>query len=118
MRRPHLVLPHIGGHDAIREHNAVFGQPAEKFVEKANRRLGETPGIKFGSLGSAGHCPPATEVRSCMTPQFRLECRNRICQISNHRQIARTHAIELRGVDFKVNDPAAAAAAIKRALAK
>ena len=39
-----------------------------------------------------------------MTPQFRLKRRNRIRQISDHRQIAGTYAIQLRRINFKVND--------------
>ena len=34
----------------------------------------------------------------------RVERRNRVSEISNHRQLAGAHAIQLCGIDFKVND--------------
>ena len=46
LRRPHLVLADIGNDDV------VFGQTAENFVEKTNRRLGQSPWIKLRALGA------------------------------------------------------------------
>ena len=39
-----------------------------------------------------------------MAPQLRLKCRNRLRQISNHRKLARTHAIQLCRINFEVHD--------------
>src|SRR5215467_14559394 len=39
-----------------------------------------------------------------MTPQFALKCWNCLSEVSNDRYLARSHAIELCRIDFKVND--------------
>ena len=39
-----------------------------------------------------------------MPSQFRMKCRNRVREISNYRKIARSHPIQLGGINFKVND--------------
>src|SRR5260370_42312211 len=98
LRRPHLVLTYI------RENNIVARQAAKKHIEKANRRLRQTAWIQSGSLGAAGESAPFAEVGTRVTPQFRLKRGNRIGQVSNDRQIAGTHAIELRRINFKVNN--------------
>ena len=88
----------------VRQNHVVLRQPAEEFVEKANRRLRQPARIELCPLGAARNRTPCAEVRKSVTPQFRLERRNRVRQISDHRQIAGTYAIQLRRINFKVND--------------
>ena len=88
----------------ISDDHTLLGQTAEKLVEKANRRLGQTARIKLGKLGTARDVAPLTPIRQGGTANFRMKFRNRIRQIANHRNIAGTNPIKLRRINFKVNN--------------
>src|SRR5712692_6249298 len=92
------MLSHIG------DDHTLLGQTAEELVEKANRRLGQTARIKLSKLGTAGDFAPLTPVGQGSSAQLGVKCGNRIRQIANHRNVAGTNPIQLRWVNFKVNN--------------
>ena len=98
LRGPHLMQAHGGDDDAF------FRQTAEQFVEKTNRGLSQPARVELGPVRTTSLRAPGAEVREWMPPQFSFERRNRLRQISHHCNFAGTHAIELRGIDFEVND--------------
>src|ERR1700722_8769332 len=97
---PHLVLADIGDYDT------VLRQAAEKFVEKANRGLRRPWWIWPRALGSESHVAPLVPVRQGRSriPHGLVERGNRLGQVSHDGNFASAHAIQLRGIDFKVND--------------
>jgi len=95
------VLPHVGNH------HAVVGQAAEEFIEKTNGRLRQSPRIKLGSFRTTGNIAPRAEVGKgrSLVPHVRMKRGNGICQVSDHGLITGADAVELRRIDFKMNDP-------------
>src|SRR5439155_27363927 len=98
LRSPHLVLAHVG------KNHAVLRQKAEEFVEEANGRLRQAARIEFRALRPASDGTTLRKIRQGGTTKFRAESRNCVREIPGHGKIARTHAIQLRGINFKVND--------------
>jgi hypothetical protein len=92
------MLAHVG------KNHAVLRQTAEEFVEEANGRLRQAARIEFRALGPASDGAPLREVRQCVTAKFCVESRNGVGQVSDYRQIARAHSIELSRINFEVND--------------
>src|SRR5258708_17287988 len=88
----------------VGDDHAVFGQTAEKFIEKTNCGLRQPSRIKLRTLRTAGDSSPAAPIGQRRMAQLRVKRRNRVGQISNHRQFASANAIKLSRIDFKVDD--------------
>ena len=98
LRGPHLVLAYIG------KNHAVFRHTPEQFVEKTDRWLRQAAGIEFCAIGTAGQAAPFFEVRYGMAAKFRVQRWNRVGEIPDYGKMRGPHAIELRGIDFEVNN--------------
>src|SRR5258706_4132107 len=88
----------------VRDHDAILWQAAEEFIEETNCRLRQSARIKFSAFSPASYRAPATPIGQGSAAYFRVEYRNRIREVTNHRQLTRTHAIKLCRINFKVDD--------------
>src|SRR5580693_7302593 len=92
------MLAYVGNDDVI------LRQAAEKLVEKTNGWLRQSSRIKLRALRSASHRAPPAPVGQGSLACFGMECRNRVGEIANHRQIAGPHTVKLCRINLKVDD--------------
>ena len=84
--------------------NAVFGQTAEQFIQKADGQLRQSPRIKLRAVRPTCHSPPSAPIWQLRVTNFFGKGWNRLRQIADDRQFTGTHSIQLRRINFEVND--------------
>src|SRR5207253_9120572 len=95
---PHLMLSHVG------DDNAILRQSAKQFIQEADGQLREAARIKLRAVRATSHRAPAAPIRQLCITNFATKRGNRLRQVADHWQFARTYSVKLSRIDFEVND--------------